>query len=195
MVGVATFQFERGQNLNFAVAAEHIRPLLDQHFQVSLAEFQSIVKETQETKRSAGTVEAVEPRSQDIQPTMQPMTGQFGGIVHNQSANVSAEFGIVVQDDGGTLSGCMGVRQPLFGSGPLIGLEAGSEVSFVVTSAIGKITFNGQRRDGSVNGKYSVEHQGSPNEDGTFTLSKAKSEGPRNDFVPANCPTDAEMNN
>jgi hypothetical protein len=30
--GIATFQFEKVQNLNFAVDAEHIHPLIDQHF-------------------------------------------------------------------------------------------------------------------------------------------------------------------
>jgi len=194
MVGVATFQFERGQNLNFAVAAEHLRPLLGQHFQISLVEFQSIVKQAQHTKHSTGTAEAVDAPSQDPRPTTPPMTGQFGGIVHNQSVNVSAEFGIVVQDADGVLSGCMGLKQPLFGSGPLVGFIAGSEVSFIVRSAIGKITFVGQRREGSVNGTYIVEHESSPSEEGTFTLRRVKSDGPGTNLDMAKCPTDAEMN-
>jgi S1-C subfamily serine protease len=55
MVGIATFQFEKGQNLNFAVDAEHLRPLMDQHFGVSLAEFQSVVRSSQRQQSSPRT--------------------------------------------------------------------------------------------------------------------------------------------
>ncbi len=120
-------------------------------------------------------------------------TGQFGGIVHNESANLSAEFGIVVQDAGSVLSGCMSVKQPLFGSGPLSGRAAGSDVSFVVASAIGKITFVGRGRTDAISGTYKVERTNSPTELGTFTLDKIKSEGPGGDFDRQNCPTDTEV--
>ena len=118
---------------------------------------------------------------------------QFGGIVHNQLSNVSAEFGIVVQDAEGVLTGCMSVRQPLFGSGPLSGRVAGGDVSFVVTSAIGKITFVGRRYVDSISGTYRVERESSPIELGNFTLSKLTSEGAWGNYVPQSCPTDAEV--
>jgi hypothetical protein len=118
-------------------------------------------------------------------------TGQFGGIVHNQSSNSSAEFGIVILDTGGILSGCMGVRQPLFGSGPLSGHATGTDMSFVVTSAIGKITFAGRKVTDNISGTYKVEHVERPTEVGTFTLAKIKSKGPGVDIQ--NCPTDAEV--
>jgi hypothetical protein len=60
MIGVATFQFKKGQNLNFAVAADHIKPLLDQHFQLSLNEFQSIVGHAQPGQRKDATSEAAQ---------------------------------------------------------------------------------------------------------------------------------------
>jgi S1-C subfamily serine protease len=194
MVGIATFQFEKGQNLNFAVAAEHIRPLIGQHFGASLAEFQSVVASTQHSKARVGTPANNSADAGSKQPVaVRPLTGQFGGIVHNQSANVSAEIGVLVRDDDGILSGCMGVEAPLFGSGPLTGFIDGDDVSFVVTSSIGKITFSGRRSDRSVTGTYLVEHENRPNEEGSFTLDKAKSEGPSKDFDTANCPTDAEI--
>src|SRR5258706_2826235 len=118
-------------------------------------------------------------------------TGQFGGIVHNQSSNTSAEFGIVVQDTGGILSGCMGVKQPLFGSGPLSGHATGTDMSCVVTSAIGKITYAGRKVTDNITGKYKVEHAERPTELGTFTLAKIKSNGLGVDIQ--NCPTDAEV--
>lgn len=194
MIGVATFQFNKGQNLNFAVAAEHIKPLLDQHFQLSLAEFQSTVGRAQRGQRNTATSEAAETPSPSSQSVTRPLTGQFGGVVHNLSANVSAEFGIVIEDTSGVLSGCMGVKQPLFGSGPLAGFVDGSDVSFIVTSAIGKIAFTGQRSGGAITGTYTVQHEGAPNEEGSFTLRKGNSEGPGSDFDVAQCPTDAEIN-
>jgi len=121
MIGVATFQFERGQNLNFAIAADYIQPLLDQHFQVSMKEFQTIVRRAQRQQRGAATSSVGDTPQPDQRSDESPLTGQFGGIVHNQTADISAEFGVVVLDREGILTGCMGIQQPLFGSGPLRG--------------------------------------------------------------------------
>ena len=108
MVGVATFQFEKGQNLNFAVDAGHLRPLMDQHFGVSLAAFQSAIRNIRRETHGAVNSESTQSASRDERSEVNPLIGQFGGIVHNQSANLSAEFGILVRDDEGLLSGCMG---------------------------------------------------------------------------------------
>ena len=61
MIGVATFQFEKGQNLNFAVAADYIAPLIEQHFQLSLREFQTAVRQVQRREHGVATT----PRSAD----------------------------------------------------------------------------------------------------------------------------------
>ena len=114
--------------------------------------------------------------------------------MHNLSSNTSAEFVIVVNESSGTLWGCLGVKQPLFGSGPLSGTLDGSRVSFVVRSAIGEITFDGQLSGSELNGIYTVAHQDAPSEEGTFTLRKASSKGLKSGFDTSNCPTDAEMN-
>jgi hypothetical protein len=53
MIGVASFQFEKGQNLDFAVPAEYVQPLLDQHFQLSMKEFQSFERGAQRKERDA----------------------------------------------------------------------------------------------------------------------------------------------
>src|SRR3989441_9321275 len=163
VIGIATFQFEKGQNLNFAVAAEHLRPLLDQHLRVSLAKFQSLARKAQREQPRVAASQTAETPPENSLPIARPLTGQFGGIVHNQSANLSAEFWIIVNETHGVLSGCMGVRQPLFGSGPLSGFVAGPDVSFIVTSAIGTITFVGVREKGAINGTYTVERQSAPN--------------------------------
>jgi S1-C subfamily serine protease len=193
MVGVATSQLEGGQNLNFAVAAEYVRPLLTQHYDVSLSEFQSILSRSPRQHRNVVNSQTQDTTADSDPAPSQPLTGQFGGIVHNVSAGVSAEFGIVVTESDGVITGCMGVKQPLFGSGPLTGVSGPSDVTFVVTSAVGKITFLGQRHNIDISGTYTVEHDGSPDEMGSFTLHKNKLEGLSEGFDPANCPTDAEL--
>jgi S1-C subfamily serine protease len=196
MIGVATFQFEKGQNLNFAVAADYIQPLLDQHFQVSIKEFQTLVRRAQRQEKGPATISAADDiPQQDHRSDKSSLTGQFGGIVHNQTADISAEFGIVVLDKQGVLTGCMGVQQPLFGSGPLEGFFLDSDVTFIVTSAIGKITFQGKRKKAAITGTYTVEHPDGTEERGGFTLQRTSSKGPDSGFNPSNCPTDAELHN
>jgi S1-C subfamily serine protease len=194
VIGVTTFQFTKGQNLNFAVAAEHIQPLLKQNLGVPLSGFQSFADQTQRDQARVATSHTTEALPEKNQSAGRPLTGEFAGVVHNLPANVSAGFVILVNETDGVVSGCMGVKQPLFGSGPLSGFVDGADVSFAVVSAIGKITFTGRRKQAEITGTYIVEHQGSPNEDGTFTLRRIKSEGLGPNPNTAGCPTDAEMN-
>ena len=190
MVGVATFQFTKGQNLNFAVAAENIPPLLAEHFHVSIAEFESIMEKSVRTKPHEASATAASPTV--IQD--EPWTGQFDGIVHNLSADLSAGFEVLVEDREGSLSGCMGVVQPLFGSGPVEGYAQGDDATFTVKSAIGKIVFSGHRIGRTINGTYTVDHGGGMSEEGRFTLKRTNKQGPSESFDTVNCPTDAEMN-
>ena len=55
MIGVASFQLEEGQNLNFAVAADYITPLIDQHFRLSLKDFQTVVRRGQRSGHGVAT--------------------------------------------------------------------------------------------------------------------------------------------
>ncbi len=115
---------------------------------------------------------------------VQPLTGQYSGIVRNQTASLSADFGIAVRDNEDVLSGCMVVKPPLFGSGPLAGTVKGSDVSFVVTSSIGGIEFTGRHEnDDALHGTYTVRHlDNTPNEEGTFSLRPVKSAGFESEF-------------
>lgn len=191
VIGIASFQFAKGQNLNFAIAAENVRPLLDQHLNVALTQFESLNKRSQ---REPSNTTASETTGVPENNVATSIIGEFAGVVHNLSSNTSAEFVIVVNESSGTLWGCMGVKQPLFGSGPLSGTFDGSRASFVVRSAIGEITFDGQLSGNELNGTYTVAHQNAPGEEGTFTLRKAGSKGLPSSFDTSNCLTDAEMN-
>jgi|SRR5580704_373862 hypothetical protein len=114
-------------------------------------------------------------------------------MVHNTSVNVSADFALLVRDDDGILSGCMGIVAPLFGSGSLTGFREDNNISFTVTSSIGTIAFVGRRKGSSITGTYLVKHDNGASEDGNFTLQKQNTSGASPDFNPAKCPTDAEL--
>jgi S1-C subfamily serine protease len=184
VVGITTLYLKDGENLNFAIPINDAKHLLS-----TTSKVHDFPGETE----SAATDGKGPPSATSSQASIAALTGQYGGIVHNQTASLSAEFWIVINDVGGVLNGCMGVRQPLFGSGPLRGIVKDSGVGFVVTSAIGTITFIGEKEDTDINGTYTVEHAGSPDQKGTFTLHRVKPEGLRRDFDTANCPTDAEV--
>lgn len=191
VIGVTTFQFEKGQNLNFAIAADEIRPLLSMHLEIPLSQFKSPATQRQHVQRATSSQTIQNPPPPE---SVQAITGQYAGIVHNLSANLSAQFALIVDETGGTVSGCMGVKQPLFGSGPLFGSVTDSEVNFVVRSAIGEITFIGRRRANSISGTYVVEDQNGSKQEGTFTLEKVESNTPSPPVDTRTCPTDAEMN-
>jgi hypothetical protein len=144
-------------------------------------------------KKAVSPAGSINPEIPVNQPLVR-VSGQFGGIVHNLSSGVSAEFGILVLDNEGNLSGCMAVKQPLFGSGPLSGHVSGSDVTFVVTSTVGKLTFVGLRDDTNISGTYTVDHVSSPAETGTFRIGKIKSEIPGSYIRNQICPTDGEVN-
>jgi len=191
MIGIATFQMKEGQNLNFAISSQHLVPLLDQHLEVSLAELPR-------AEEPASNQEKTEPAAAADIPTESgiasgSLTGQFGGIVHNESVDTSAPFSIIVQQSDDALSGCMGVRQPLFGSGPLQGHVSGNEVAFDVTSAIGTIRFTGTTHGTSITGTYIVDQISGTQQTGTFTLERMNTKELGPSFGPANCPTDAEV--
>jgi S1-C subfamily serine protease len=184
VVGITTLNLKGGENLNFAIPINDAKRLL-------LPKFSKVRPFPNEPE--AGLSESNPPQVAAQESPTSSATGQFGGIVHNETANLSAEFGIVINDLGGVISGCMGVQQPLFGSGPLTGVANDSRIFFIVSSAVGKITVVGQRHDAEINGTYTVERRGSPDQKGNFTLHRVKAEGLPAGFNTANCPTDAEI--
>jgi hypothetical protein len=122
------------------------------------------------------------------QPDPSPLTGQFHGVVHNQSAARSAAFEISVQDTKGILSGSMLVEPPLFGSGPLKGSIRGSVVNFAVNSSLARLSFKGIRDNSKIRGTYTVERTEGSQESGTFTLNKVSSASLRADVRPVPIP-------
>jgi hypothetical protein len=183
VVGITTLYVTGGENLNFAIPINDAKHLL-----LADSKVHDFPNETEPQTKHQSV-----PSSAASHETITTWTGQYGGIVHNNTASLSAEFWIIINNAGRAVTGCMGVLQPLFGSGPLTGRVDGANVSFVVTSAIGKITFVGQRNNADITGSYTVERVGSADQQGNFTLSKVKSEALPSSFNIANCPTDAEV--
>lgn len=87
----------------------------------------------------------------------------------------------------------MGVDEPLFGSGPVIGSADESNLFFVLTSDIGRLTFEGHRSGRSIVGTYEVAHQDGTRESGRFVLKKESSRSSNFSFDSSKCPTDAEF--
>lgn len=96
------------------------------------------------------------------------VSGTYSGTVHNQTVNLSSTFKAVIhQTKAGLLLGCMEVKPPLYGSGPLRGSIVGSHVNFVVTD----ITFEGEASKAGITGSYVVTRQAG-NQSGNFRLTK-----------------------
>jgi S1-C subfamily serine protease len=191
VIGIATMQAPEGQNLNFAVSSEHLKPLLDENLQYTLKQIQPAPR-TQQAANDL-TAKDVEEVNEPQQQQLGSFTGQFAGTVHNNTADISAGFAILVQDTSGDLSGCLAVLLPLGGSGPIVGSESGSDVSFVATSTGEKITFTGERTKDAITGTYVVEKAVGNEEEGKFYAKRKKilDKGSQLDF--ANCPTDADL--
>jgi len=100
------------------------------------------------------------------------VAGYYTGTVHNQTAGLSADFTIQLQDAGGTLSGVMTVKPPLYGSGALKGKRDGQNLSFAVRSDIGTISFTGVDKGEQIAGTYTVQHPSGGLEVGSFKLAK-----------------------
>jgi hypothetical protein len=117
------------------------------------------------------------------------LTGTFAGIVQNETAGVSAHFGIAIREENGVFYGCIAIQKPLYGSGSLQGVHQGSKISFdSVGSSLGarfSIRFEGEPRDAIFTGTYEVSSPSHQN--GEFELTKRGPDAPRAGFNLKDC--------
>lgn len=124
------------------------------------------------------------------------VTGTYAGVVTNFSTAKSASFSIFVRGStGGAIQGCMVVKLPLMGSGPLRGEADDSKLSFVTTGDFMRIRFDGQRDRNDLRGTYLVSgiSNGASDQKGTFVLHKTSSEGPSRGFDILSCSSDVAL--
>jgi hypothetical protein len=96
------------------------------------------------------------------------VSGTYTGTVHNQTVNLDSTFTVVLhQTEVGLLDGCVDIKPPLYGSGPLHGSISSAHLHFVV----GDVTFRGDASKSGIAGSYVVARQ-EGDQLGDFRLSK-----------------------
>lgn len=195
VLAISSFQLIEGQNLNFAVPVDEISKLRDQRANLSLEQVYWQNHLTRDSRTASRTSQSNEQQESAKQPTPARLTGSFSGTVHNLTADATANFGIFVEEDQGLLWGCMAVRRPLYGSGPVYGSIEGTTVTFSAYSSTLKIDFSGALSGKRLSGTYSVENPDGASQEGEFVLERSDYKRLPRSFDPTNdCPTDADMN-
>jgi hypothetical protein len=82
--------------------------------------------------------------------------GTFTGVVTNKTANLSADFSVQIVHLGNSIRGCMQVKPPLYGTGPLKGTIQGENYNFVTNGVGISIEFTGRRSGQFITGTYVV---------------------------------------
>lgn len=192
VVAISTFQLVEGQNLNFAIPAHEIATVQSRQADVSLQQLyrQEHLSTGKSQPQSRENTEQTATRPE----ASRSLTGTFVGTVHNLTANLRAKFGLFIKENRNTISGCMAVWKPLYGSGPLSGSVNGTSVQFDV-SGPSWIHFDGELSGNQISGTYQVLSSGGAVQNGEFVLDRADTKPLPRDFDPQkDCPTDSDIN-
>ncbi|MGH9764242.1 MAG: trypsin-like peptidase domain-containing protein, partial [Blastocatellia bacterium] len=193
VVAISTFQLVEGQNLNFAIPADNIATVEARQTDVSLQQLywqQHLSMARKSQRQSPDNAEQTATRAESTRS----LTGTFLGTVHNLTADLQATFGLFVEENRNTISGCMAVRKPLYGSGPLFGAVNGTVVQFDVPGPPW-IHFEGELSGDHISGTYRVQSSAGAVQDGEFVLDRADAKRLPPSFDPQkDCPTDVDIN-
>jgi S1-C subfamily serine protease len=191
VVAVTVAQYAEGQNLNFAIPVEGVSELLKHEDNIGFDQFRILatIGDQHPNGTTARPTEA--SRVPTPSPTARIVTGLYSGTVHNQTSDISAKFVLLVRENDGLLAGCVGVQQPLYGSGPLQGTVQGSRVVFDVNRADFTISFDGTVHSKQISGSYLVSGRDGSNQEGEFYVERLRAKVPA---LSGQCPTDEEMN-
>ena len=194
VIGITVAQFREGQNLNFAIPVETLQEVEKSEQNLDFDSFRllaSILSDHPLSSKQEGA--SGSPAAERSEVARAPrIAGTYVGTVHNQTADQSASFAITVRNDEGVLLGCMGVLQPLIGSGLLRGKVTGSTITFVVNGDNLNLFFEGHTSGSKINGTYTVSPINGIVQQGDFYLAKSESKQPSSQSF--RCPTDTEMN-
>ncbi len=105
-------------------------------------------------------------------PDVGSVEGLYEGQVQNLTVGMTAASEIALQKNGEkSVTGCLAVHRPLYGSGRLTGTLGSIEISFDVPSDIGSIRFTGTREaGGEIMGTYTVRRDNQDVQNGEFTF-------------------------
>jgi hypothetical protein len=82
--------------------------------------------------------------------------GSYGGVVHNKTADEYAQFNVQMVAPENGIKGCMQVKLPLYGTGPIHGSVDNRNVNFILNGSGMTIQFKGRRSGRSIKGTYVV---------------------------------------
>ena len=195
VVAITSFQFTRGQNLNFAIPIDEVSRISAQRANLPLGDFYGQIHKSNDLV-AGGSAEPGDSRGNTINSGASAgLTGMFSGTVHNLSADLTAQTVILVEEDRGNVQGCFAVMTPLYGSGPLQGRVHGDDVQFDVTGPTYSLHFEGRRSGKTLSGTYTASAGGGNEQHGEFVFEQNDSKKYLHKFNPqSDCPSDAEMN-
>ena len=191
VIGVTTLYLSDSPGIYFSIGAGDVTRLLRAP-SLKIVSLSDHFENRPETSAPATSARGQTPQT-DTKKIKQPdITGTYYGTVHNSSVSVTAAFSIAIQREGETVQGCMIVRPPLYGSGPLRGSIDRDSIRFNVTSPLFHIRFDGTTEDTGISGTYVVTWPQLQN--GHFELERTSADAPGAASDPQKCFVDAKPN-
>ncbi len=151
VIGIVSSQIVDGQNLNFGVPVNDVKPLLSAKGELHLADIRG--------ESSTGPSEATQ------------LEGVWNGVVSNFSHGVSSAIQLTFHTSGGDLSGEVLISRPLYGTGPISGAVEGNLVRFRSIGEGFTIDWKGEFAGSRITGSYTVVKEGFPQR-GTWWVAK-----------------------
>jgi S1-C subfamily serine protease/RNA polymerase subunit RPABC4/transcription elongation factor Spt4 len=195
VVAITSFQFTKGQNLNFAIPIDEVSKISAQRADLPLGDFYGATHRSNDLATAGRAELSDSQRNATSSVASAGLTGMFSGTVHNLTADLTATTVILVEEDEGNVQGCFGVMAPLYGSGPLQGRVNSNDVQFDVNGPIYSLHFEGRRSGKTLSGTYTASANGGNEQRGEFVLEQNDSKKYLHKFNPeTDCPSDTEMN-
>jgi hypothetical protein len=119
--------------------------------------------------------------------------GTYWGTIYNDTVRQAAYFSLVFRADGGVVRGCIIVRRPLYGSGPIAGRLNGSVLTFTASGAMGRGDFRAAINGNAISGGYLAVLANGFRQQGRFTVQKQSEQMPPPNFNPYTCPNDLQV--
>jgi S1-C subfamily serine protease len=191
VIGVTTLLLTDSPGIYFSVGSGDVGRLIRAP-DIIITPFTGSSARREPNSRHKSSGSADPSHSAAHKPDRTEVSGTYDGKVQNATANIGADFSIVIARDKEKLQGCMLVQRPLFGSGPLRGYINGKQIWFEVAGPLYQIRFQGTVTNKSISGTYQVLRPASQN--GFFQLDQDSLIAPPTPFNPTKCRGDDSNN-